>query len=140
MAIQIVVVFLIIIIVASGSNNAQQQQEFTSFDLDPTKLLEDPLGSLTKGWSFFKSNATTALTVVSSHVVEGAKMAACKNCFSFTWNANFIIAGAELVGHSVAENIIKPTAEKMRDPDLSKNVGDFIGKLGQKVRGCDSMF
>ncbi len=69
--------------------------------------MDDPLASLSKGFSFLATYAT-----------KGAKLA---------------VEGAEFVGQSLTENVIKPTTAAVRDPELSKNMGGFMSNLGQKV-------
>nr|KAJ3420178.1 Zn finger-containing GTPase- Activating Protein for ARF [Polyrhizophydium stewartii] len=67
-------------------------------------LLDDPLKTLSRGWSIFTSYAS-----------EGAKRAA---------------VGAEIVGQSLTERVIKPTAAAIRDPELSKNVQSYVTEVG----------
>ncbi|KAL2911500.1 ADP-ribosylation factor GTPase-activating protein gcs1 [Polyrhizophydium stewartii] len=71
---------------------------------DAASLLDDPLKTLSRGWSIFTSYAS-----------EGAKRAA---------------VGAEIVGQSLTERVIKPTAAAIRDPELSKNVQSYVTEVG----------
>lgn len=73
--------------------------------------LEDPLGALTKGFSFFASSTVSALT-------QGTKLA---------------ISGAEVLGQKLTETVIDPTAKAVRDPDFSKNVSSYVSTFQQKV-------
>ncbi|KAJ3086305.1 Zn finger-containing GTPase- Activating Protein for ARF [Quaeritorhiza haematococci] len=77
----------------------------------PSDPLADPLGALSKGLSFFASNALTL-------VGEGTKLA---------------MTGAEVIGQKLQENVIKPTSEVMRDPNLSRNVSTYVSTFSQKV-------
>ena len=70
-------------------------------------LLEDPIASLSKGWSVF-----------SSFAMKGAKLA---------------VAGAENLGKSVASNVIAPTTATIRDPHFNQNVSSYVSSLTQKV-------
>ncbi|CAG8682405.1 7622_t:CDS:1, partial [Racocetra fulgida] len=63
-------------------------------DLD--ELIKNPVGALTKGLNF-----------LGYHVVEGAKLAA---------------QGAETLGHTVNEHVIKPTTDKVRDPEFTQQI------------------
>ncbi|KAH6569439.1 hypothetical protein BASA60_008198 [Batrachochytrium salamandrivorans] len=76
-------------------------------DRDAGNMLEDPMRTLSMGWSLFTSYAS-----------EGAKLAA---------------GGAERVGQSITEHVIKPTAAVIRDPELSKNVQSYVSVISQKV-------
>ena len=69
--------------------------------------LDDPLASLQKGWSIF-----------SSFALQGAKIA---------------VSGAETLGKTVTESVIKPTATAIRDPDFNKNMQSYVTTFSQKV-------
>jgi ADP-ribosylation factor GTPase-activating protein 1 len=69
--------------------------------------LEDPLASLQKGWSMFSSIA-----------LQGAKLA---------------VSGAETLGKTVTETVIKPTTTAIRDPNFNNNVTAYVSNLQQKV-------
>ncbi len=73
----------------------------------PDNVLDDPIASLSKGWSIF-----------SSFAIQGAKLA---------------VSGAETLGKTVTENVIKPTAAAVRDPDFQQNLTSYVGTIGQKV-------
>ncbi|KAH6567464.1 hypothetical protein BASA62_006093 [Batrachochytrium salamandrivorans] len=85
-----------------GLDNQSRQS-----DRDAGNMLEDPMRTLSMGWSLFTSYAS-----------EGAKLAA---------------GGAERVGQSITEHVIKPTAAVIRDPELSKNVQSYVSVISQKV-------
>jgi hypothetical protein len=84
--------------------------------------LDDPIASLSKGFGWLSANASTAFSVLGNKVQEGAKLAAI---------------GAEKVGTTLNENVIKPTATAIQDPkareSLTKNVGTYVSTFGQKV-------
>jgi ADP-ribosylation factor GTPase-activating protein 1 len=84
--------------------------------------LEDPIASLSKGFGWLSANASTAFSVLGTKVQEGAKLAAI---------------GAEKVGTTLNENVIKPTATAIQDPkareSLTTNVGTYVSTFGQKV-------
>ncbi|KAJ3302769.1 hypothetical protein HDV03_004586 [Kappamyces sp. JEL0829] len=74
---------------------------------EPDSTFDDPLASFSKGWSVF-----------SSFAVQGAKLA---------------VSGAETLGKTVTESVIKPTAAAVRDPDFQQNLSTYVGTIGQKV-------
>ncbi|EGF76111.1 hypothetical protein BATDEDRAFT_93026 [Batrachochytrium dendrobatidis JAM81] len=82
----------------------QPQQNSTR---DAGNLLDDPMRTLSMGWSLF-----------TSYAAEGAKLA---------------VGGAERVGQTLTDNVIKPTAAAIRDPELSKNVQSYVSVISQKV-------
>ncbi|KAJ1548034.1 ADP-ribosylation factor GTPase-activating protein 1, partial [Cladochytrium tenue] len=84
----------------------------------PTDALADSMATLSKGWSFFASNAQTALGVLGTTVKKGAEVAA---------------AGADSLGQHLTENVIKPTSAALRDPNLSSNVSRGFSSLTQQV-------
>ncbi|CAI2180243.1 961_t:CDS:2 [Funneliformis geosporum] len=74
-------------------------------DLD--ELMNDPVKAFTKGINF-----------LGYHVVEGAKLAA---------------QGAETLGQTVNERVIKPTTEKVRDPEFTSQVAGYGAWIGKTV-------
>ncbi|CAG8499327.1 16312_t:CDS:2 [Acaulospora colombiana] len=74
---------------------------------DLEELMNNPVGALTKGLNF-----------LGHHVVEGAKLAA---------------QGAETLGQTVNEHVIKPTAEKVRDPEFTQQLSDYVSGIGKTV-------
>ncbi|CAG8519981.1 1950_t:CDS:2 [Racocetra persica] len=72
-------------------------------DLD--ELIKNPVGALTKGLNF-----------LGYHVVEGAKLAA---------------QGAETLGHTVNEHVIKPTTDKVRDPEFTQQISGSNSPLNR---------
>ncbi|KAF0472042.1 ArfGap-domain-containing protein [Gigaspora margarita] len=74
-------------------------------DLD--ELIKNPVGALAKGLNF-----------LGYHVVEGAKLAA---------------QGAETLGHTVNEHVIKPTTEKVRDPEFTQQISGYVTGIGKTV-------
>ncbi|CAG8461586.1 15128_t:CDS:2 [Funneliformis caledonium] len=74
-------------------------------DLD--ELMNDPVKAFTKGLNF-----------LGYHVVEGAKLAA---------------QGAETLGQTVNEHVIKPTTEKVRDPEFTSQVAGYGAWIGKTV-------
>ncbi|CAG8445706.1 15999_t:CDS:2 [Dentiscutata erythropus] len=74
-------------------------------DLD--ELMKNPVGALAKGLNF-----------LGYHVVEGAKLAA---------------QGAETLGHTVNEHVIKPTTEKVRDPEFTQQISGYVTGIGKTV-------
>jgi ADP-ribosylation factor GTPase-activating protein 1 len=54
----------------------------------------------------------------SSFALQGAKIA---------------VSGAETLGKTVTESVIKPTATAIRDPDFNKNMQSYVITLSQKV-------
>ncbi|CAG8432680.1 5662_t:CDS:2 [Diversispora eburnea] len=66
------------------------------------------VGALTKGFNF-----------LGYHVLEGAKLAA---------------QGAESLGQTVNEHVIKPTAEKVRDPEFTQQISGYVAGIGKTVR------
>ncbi|CAG8737764.1 1641_t:CDS:2, partial [Ambispora leptoticha] len=74
-------------------------------DLD--ELINDPVSAFTKGLNF-----------LGYQMVEGAKLAA---------------QGAETLGQTVNERVIKPTAEKVRDPEFSSQVVGYVAGIGKTV-------
>ncbi|CAG8593936.1 10061_t:CDS:2 [Ambispora gerdemannii] len=74
-------------------------------DLD--ELINDPVSALTKGLNF-----------LGYQVVEGAKLAA---------------QGAETLGQTVNERVIRPTADKVRDPEFSSQVVGYVAGIGKTV-------
>ncbi|KAJ1568012.1 ADP-ribosylation factor GTPase-activating protein 1 [Cladochytrium tenue] len=95
-----------------GSSVPQPEQAPTD------ALLADSMATLSKGWSFFASNAQTALGVLGTTVKKGAEVAA---------------AGADSLGQRLTENVIKPTSAALRDPNLSSNVSRGFSSLTQQV-------
>ncbi|KAJ3209062.1 Zn finger-containing GTPase- Activating Protein for ARF [Dinochytrium kinnereticum] len=81
-------------------------------------IVSEALGGLSLGWSFLASNAQTALNVLGSTVSKGAELA---------------VTGAETLGQQLTENVIKPAAATIRDPDFQTNVSSTISSLQQKV-------
>ncbi|KAJ3166986.1 hypothetical protein HK101_011858 [Irineochytrium annulatum] len=75
--------------------------------LSADAVLADPLASLSLGWSF-----------LASTVSKGAELA---------------VSGAELLGQQVSENVIKPTAAALRDPEFTNNVSSTLSSLQQKA-------
>ena len=71
------------------------------------EFVNDPMGVLSKGFNF-----------LSQHVVEGAKIAA---------------QGAETLGYAVNEKVIKPTADKVREGEVSKSVAGYMAGIGKTV-------
>ncbi|CAB4394029.1 ArfGap-domain-containing protein [Rhizophagus irregularis] len=74
-------------------------------DLD--ELMNDPVKAFTKGLNF-----------LGHHVAEGAKLAA---------------QGAETLGQTVNERVIKPTTEKVRDPEFTSQVAGYGAWIGKTV-------
>ena len=74
-------------------------------DLD--ELMNDPVKAFTKGLNF-----------LGYHVAEGAKLAA---------------QGAETLGQTVNERVIKPTTEKVRDPEFTSQVAGYGAWIGKTV-------
>ncbi|KAH9244748.1 hypothetical protein BASA81_017829 [Batrachochytrium salamandrivorans] len=91
----------------AGFGSAPFDNQSRQSDRDAGNMLEDPMRTLSMGWSLFTSYAS-----------EGAKLAA---------------GGAERVGQSITEHVIKPTAAVIRDPELSKNVQSYVSVISQKV-------
>ncbi|RKO94305.1 hypothetical protein BDK51DRAFT_28936, partial [Blyttiomyces helicus] len=96
-----------------GNPNFQPAQSSSS-----ANLLEDPLATLSKGWSLFASGASGVVGVLGTTVVEGAKLA---------------VSGAEMVGQKVSENVIKPTTQAVRDPEFTNNLSGYVSSFGQKI-------
>jgi hypothetical protein len=69
--------------------------------------LDDPIASLQKGWSMF-----------SSFAMQGAKLA---------------VSGAETIGKTVTETVIKPTTTAIRDPNFNNNMSSYVSQFQQKV-------
>ncbi|KAI9337061.1 hypothetical protein DFJ73DRAFT_629030, partial [Zopfochytrium polystomum] len=82
------------------------------------QLLADPMATLSKGWSFFAANASTAVGVISTTVKKGAEVAA---------------AGAGSLGHQLSESVIKPTTAALADPNLTSTVARGLSSLQQQV-------
>ncbi|CAG8531659.1 9178_t:CDS:2 [Paraglomus occultum] len=74
---------------------------------DLNEFVNDPMGVLSKGFSF-----------ISQQVVEGAKIAA---------------QSAETLGYTVNEKVIKPTADKVREGEVSKSVAGYMAGFGKTV-------
>ncbi|KAI8929985.1 hypothetical protein BC831DRAFT_441815 [Entophlyctis helioformis] len=91
---------------AAPAGGSGLRNQSSSSDLG--NILDDPMRSLSRGWSLFTSYAT-----------EGAKLA---------------VSGAEIVGQSLTEKVIKPAATAVRDPEFSKNVSSYVSTVSQKVR------
>ncbi|KAJ3271338.1 hypothetical protein HDV01_006843 [Terramyces sp. JEL0728] len=68
--------------------------------------LDDPMATISKGWSMF-----------SSFAVQGAKLA---------------VSGAETLGKTVNEQVIKPTTAAVRDPEFNNNISSYVSNIGQK--------
>ncbi|RKP11906.1 putative GTPase activating protein for Arf-domain-containing protein, partial [Piptocephalis cylindrospora] len=71
------------------------------------ELANDPLASLSKGWSLFSSTASTVL----GHVAEGAKYAAGE----------------------LNTNVINPTREAVSDPEFHDRFRGFVRDMGTQV-------
>lgn len=56
--------------------------------------------------------------MLSSFALQGAKLA---------------VSGAETLGKTVTENVIKPTTTAVRDPNFNQNVSSYVGTFTQKV-------
>ncbi|CAG8618882.1 9965_t:CDS:2 [Acaulospora morrowiae] len=74
---------------------------------DFDELINNPVGALTKG-----------LNILGHHVIEGAKLAA---------------QGAETLGQTVNEHVIRPTTEKVRDPDFTQQLSGYMVGIGKTV-------
>jgi hypothetical protein len=81
-------------------------------------ILSDPMAALTKGFSFLASNASSVVGVLGTTVVKGAELA---------------VSGAETLGATLAENVIKPTTVALRDPNFQNNLSGTISSLQQTV-------
>ena len=81
-------------------------------------FLEDPMASITKGFGWFTSNASTAMAVLGTKVQEGAVLAA---------------QGAGTLSTKLNETVIKPTTSAIQDPNFTNNVSSYVSGIGQKV-------
>ncbi|KAI8052415.1 hypothetical protein BDF22DRAFT_519099 [Syncephalis plumigaleata] len=90
----------------------------TSQGFDTDDLINDPLGSLSKGWSFFSSRATSVLSVAAAQMAEGAKIAAEK---------------AGEFGQTFNESVVQPTRDTVQDPEFSNKVSGFVSTFGSAV-------
>ncbi|KAI8910390.1 hypothetical protein EDD86DRAFT_190293 [Gorgonomyces haynaldii] len=88
----------------------EPEKETTSFSAED--ILENPMAALGKGWSLFTTYAS-----------KGAEIA---------------ISGAEVVGKTVTEKVIKPTAAAVRDPEFNQNVSTYLTTIQQKVTDVSS--
>ncbi|KAI8827659.1 putative GTPase activating protein for Arf-domain-containing protein [Chytriomyces cf. hyalinus JEL632] len=70
-------------------------------------LLADPLQALNLGWSMFTSTVSKA--------------------------SELAVSGAEQLGSTLTETVIKPTTTALRDPNLTNNLSSTIGAMSQKV-------
>ncbi|KAI8900804.1 hypothetical protein BC833DRAFT_580584 [Globomyces pollinis-pini] len=68
---------------------------------------DDPIASLSKGWS-----------MLSTFANQAAKIA---------------VNGAETLGKTVNETVIKPTTTAVRDPEFGNKMESYINNFGQKV-------
>ncbi|KAG9304298.1 hypothetical protein G9A89_019860 [Geosiphon pyriformis] len=92
------------------ANQTSSYSSSSAPDLD--ELINDPFSALTKGLNF-----------LGYQVVEGAKLAA---------------QGAETLGQTVNERVIRPTAEKVRDPDFSQQVVGYVAGFSKTVTNTAS--
>ncbi|KAJ3411742.1 ADP-ribosylation factor GTPase-activating protein 1 [Chytridiales sp. JEL 0842] len=76
-------------------------------DKSSDDILADPLNTLSKGWGF-------ALGVLGSTVAKGAELA---------------VSGAETLGQTLTDNVIKPTTTALRDPNFQQNLTGTISAL-----------
>nr|CAG8583812.1 7737_t:CDS:2 [Entrophospora candida] len=74
---------------------------------DLNDLMNDPVGVFTKGLNF-----------LGQSMVEGAKLAA---------------QGAETLGQTVNERVIKPTTEKVRDPEFTQQISGYVSGISKTV-------
>ncbi|KAJ3399990.1 ADP-ribosylation factor GTPase-activating protein 1 [Chytriomyces hyalinus] len=70
-------------------------------------LLADPLQALNLGWSMFTSTVSKA--------------------------SELAVSGAEQLGSTLTETVIKPTTTALRDPNLTNNLSSTIGAMSQKA-------
>ncbi|RIA89942.1 hypothetical protein C1645_771094 [Glomus cerebriforme] len=87
------------------ANENSSSSSASAPDLD--ELINDPVKAFTKGLNF-----------LGHHVAEGAKLAA---------------QGAETLGQTVNERVIKPTTEKVRDPEFTSQVAGYGAWIGKTV-------
>jgi ADP-ribosylation factor GTPase-activating protein 1 len=87
------------------ANENSSSSNASAPDLD--ELMNDPVKAFTKGLNF-----------LGYHVAEGAKLAA---------------QGAETLGQTVNERVIKPTTEKVRDPEFTSQVAGYGAWIGKTV-------
>ncbi|CAG8455300.1 16626_t:CDS:2 [Funneliformis mosseae] len=90
---------------AFANESSSSTSNTSAPDLD--ELMNDPVKAFTKGLNF-----------LGYHVVEGAKLAA---------------QGAETLGQTVNEHVIKPTTEKVRDPEFTSQVAGYGAWIGKTV-------
>ncbi|KAJ3112096.1 hypothetical protein HK100_002451 [Physocladia obscura] len=89
-----------------------QGGKYAGFGSTPTPapqsdLLTDPLQTLSLGWSMFSSTVAKATSVA--------------------------VSGAEQLGQTLTENVIKPTTTALRDPNLSNNLSSTLNTFGHVV-------
>ncbi|KAI9225540.1 MAG: putative GTPase activating protein for Arf-domain-containing protein, partial [Piptocephalis tieghemiana] len=90
---------------SSGSSTTPRAS--TSYGFSAEDLANDPLASLSKGWSLFSSTATSVL----GHVAEGAKYAAGE----------------------FNNNVVNPTREAVTDPEFQDRFRGFVRDMGNQV-------
>ncbi|KAJ3218674.1 Zn finger-containing GTPase- Activating Protein for ARF [Clydaea vesicula] len=78
--------------------------------------LSDPLATLSKGWSFFSTNALSALD----------------------YSTKIAMTSAELVGQKLTETVIEPTTKAVRDPEFKSNMSSYVTHGLTKVTSLTS--
>lgn len=104
-------IFWPVVVSAADSSNNSNNNSGADF-------MEDPVAALSKGFSWFTTNASTAISVLGTKVQEGAKIAAHQ---------------AETLGATLNENVLKPTASAIQDPSLGRNVSQYVSTFGERV-------
>ncbi|CAJ0865073.1 5998_t:CDS:2 [Entrophospora sp. SA101] len=85
----------------------EQSNPSSSTVPDLNDLMNDPVGVFAKGLNF-----------LGQSMVEGAKLAA---------------QGAETLGQTVNERVIKPTTEKVRDPEFTQQISGYVSGISKTV-------
>ncbi|KAJ1915335.1 Zn finger-containing GTPase- Activating Protein for ARF [Tieghemiomyces parasiticus] len=74
------------------------------------EILNDPSQLLSKGWSLFSASAQVAMELAST------------------------------VGERLTENVVRPTAEAVQDPNFTENVRGYVSNIGQRSANLMSSY